>query len=204
MFQNTEKPIAVGEAGDPIVAPLLAEIQTIWDAHGIPASLMTPAQFYLMTKAPHADGPDPDQSKGPILAVAARATWRRTAQFLRDIVAPIKADIEAHGGDWDNYRFGGYRPVDYNDAVGGAPRSRHVDGDGLDIIPKRDVKKNNDLLLMAIARLVAKYPGAPIGFGAYAGNGHVDIGGRRSWDGKTVDGKAAKFLDRARQEQNVA
>jgi Peptidase M15 len=204
MFQNHEKPIAVGEAGDPIIAPLVAEIQQNWDAAGIPRSLMTPQQFYVMTKAPHVDGPDPDHEKGPILAIAPRATWERTMEFLHDVVMPIFADIEAHHGSRSLYRVGGYRPADYNDAVGGADASRHVDGDALDIIPIKAVPTNNDLLLMAIARFVVKHPDAPIGFGAYAGNGHVDIGGRRHWDGKTVKGKAQKYLDRAKAEENIA
>lgn len=204
MFQNKEKPIAVGEAGDPAVAPLLAEIKVLWASKGIDPALMTPEQFYTMPKAPKKDGPDPDSKAGSILAIAPRATWGRTAVFVSEIVQPVFRDIIAHGGERSDYRVGGYRPADYNDAVGGADASRHVDGDAIDIIPVRDTKTNTDLVLMAIARLWVRHPNAGLGFGAYAGNGHVDMGTRRHWDGKTVDGKAEKYIARARAEENIA
>lgn len=203
-FENNEKPLAVGEATDSSVAPYVAEAQQIWDDYGIPRDVINVVQFWTMSKAPLDDGDDDDAVGSRPVAVAPRATWERTAEFVADVVVPILRDFERRGGDLDDLRFGGYRPADYNDAVDGAPRSRHVDADGIDIIPRRNATKNADLILAAIARFKVDHPSDPIGFGAYAGNGHVDIGGRRNWSGKTVPGKAEKYLKRAEDEARVS
>lgn len=204
MFQNTEKPIAVGEAGDSDVAPLLAELHQLWASKGIDPDILTPEQFYAMPKAPKADGDDPGDEKGSILAIASRNTWGRTAVFVAEIVQPIFRDLIARGGDRSEFRLGGYRPADYNKAVSGAPASRHVDGDALDIIPTHEIKANTDLLLKTIASFVVRHPAAPLGFGAYRSNGHIDMGGRRHWSGDTVAGKADKYLEAAKEELNIA
>lgn len=203
-FENNEKPLAVGEATDSSVAPYVAEAQQIWDDFGIPRDVINVVQFWTMSKAPLDDGDDDDDVASRPVAVAPRATWERTAEFVADVVMPILRDFERRGGDLDDLRFGGYRPADYNAAVSGAPRSRHVDADGIDIIPKRNATKNADLLLMAIARFKVDHPDDPIGFGAYSGNGHVDIGGRRNWSGDKVPGKADKYIKRAEQEARVS
>jgi len=212
MFQNDDKAIAVGEATDPGVAPLLEEIQANWDRRGIPRAMLTPAKFYTMTKATHVDGPDDDDDEGPVLAIASRATWANTENAVADLFVPIMQDVEAHGGKRSDYRIGGFREGhgsdgkgkgSYNAATGGAGKSRHVDGDAFDIIPIRAVTKNTDVLLLAIARLKVRNPKAPIGFGAYKGNGHVDLGGNRMWSGKTVPGKAEKYIAKAKAELNI-
>lgn len=203
-FENTEKPIAVGEATDPKVAPLVAEAQALWDSLGVPRHGIDVVRFWTMSKAPLDDGPDEDDVATRPIAVPPRATWERSGVFLRDVVVPILRDYERRGGKLSELRFGGYRPADYNAAVSGAPKSRHVDGDGIDIIPTKNVTANADRIIMAIARFKVDHPNDPIGFGAYAANGHVDIGGRRNWSGDSVPGKAEKYLARAEQETRIA
>lgn len=212
-FENQDKAIAVGEIGDPSVAPLVAEIQALWDSKGIPRDLIVPAQFYTMSKATHTDGPDPDEEPGPILAIASRATWEHTANFLHDVVVPLFAEIKRRGGKRSDYRTGGFREGygddghghdSYNDVTGGADASRHVDGDALDIIPLRHVAANTDILLMSIATMMLTHPSLPIGGGFYAGNGHIDVGGKRHWSGKTVKGKADEYIARAKKELAIS
>lgn len=202
--ENTSKPIAVGEIGDPAVAPLVAQIQALWDSKGI--DFIKPAQFYTMSKAPHHDGPDPGSEAGPILAIPDYPTWERTADFLAGPVREVFAEVARRGGNRADYRTGGYRPADYNAAVGGAPKSRHVDGDAIDIIPLRNVTKNTDILLMAIATVYLRHSGDPIGAGFYAGNGHIDVGHphRSTWSGKTVPGKDDKYIAKAKKELAIA
>lgn len=213
MFQNQDKAIAVGEIGAPNVAPLVAEIQALWDAKGIPRDIIVPAQFYTMSKATHTDGPDPDDKPGPILAIASRATWEHTADFLRDVIVPLFAEVKRRGGKRSDYRTGGFREGygrdghgkdSYNEVTGGADASRHVDGDALDIIPLREVAKNTDILLMSIATMMLTKPSLPIGGGFYAGNGHIDVGGKRHWSGKSVPGKAEKYIARAKKELAIS
>lgn len=202
-FENNEKPLAVGEATDSSIAPYVAEAQQIWDDFGIPRDVINVVQFWTMSKAPLDDGDDADNVGSRPVAVAPRATWERTAEFVADVVMPILRDFERRGGDLNDLRFGGYRPADYNAAVSGAPKSRHVDADAIDIIPKRSATKNADLILMAIARFKVDHPDDPIGFGAYSSRGHVDIGGRRNWSGETVPDKAEKYLKRAEEEEEA-
>lgn len=213
MFQNQDKAIAVGEAGDPAVAPLLAEMRVWWEQAGIDLSLIDPTQFYVMSKATHTDGPDPDEKAGAILAIASRSTWERTTEFVATVLQPILRDIIRRGTPRGNFRIGGFREGygrdgkgtgSYNDVVGGAAGSRHVDADAADIIPTRGNPKTAHDILMAIAVFREQHPKAPIGFGAYGGNGHVDIGGRRHWSGSSNSGKAEKYIKLAKQELAVA
>lgn len=203
-----KKPIAVGEIGDPAVAPLVAQIQALWDSKGIPHNVIVPAQFYTMSKAPHVDGPDPDHEAGPILAIPDYDTWEHTADFLAKVVVPLFVEVERRGGSRGDYRTGGYRPADYNAAVGGAGDSQHVHADALDIIPLRHPTENTDILLMSIATIMLTHPSLPIGGGFYGGNGHIDLPEnkthQRHWSGEDHAGKAEKYIERAKKELAIA
>lgn len=212
MFENNDKVMAVGEAGDPNVKPLLDQIRALWTKRGIDPAIITPEQFYVMTKATHKDGPDPDEEPGPILAIASDRTWDRTADFVSEVLQPVLEAIMARGVKRSQLRIGGFREGhgsdgkgkgSYNTVVGGAKKSRHVDGDGADIIPTGGSGVGHKIKL-SIARFKVDHPTWPIGFGAYAGNGHVDIGGDRDWDGETVPGEADKYMALARKEAQVA
>lgn len=211
-FENADKVIAVGEATDPKVAPLLAEIRAKWDAAGIDPQIITPEQFYVMTKATHADGPDEDDKPSAIMAIASRATWDRTAQFVATALQPVVRDIIRRGVKRSQIRYGGFREGygsdgkgkgSYNTVVGGAKASRHVDGDGADIIPTGG-KGTGHIIKLAIARFRLDHPKLGIGFGAYANNGHVDIGGDRDWSGDSVPGEAEKYMALAKKEAAVS
>lgn len=211
-FENQDKAIAVGEENDPAVAPLLEEIVAKWVDRGVDLDVVHPRQFYVMTKATHKDGPDPDDKPGPILAIASRATWDRTADFVAYVLQPVLLDIMRRGVKRSQMRLGGFREGhgsdgkgkgSYNTVVGGAKASRHVDGDGADIIPTGGNGTGHKIKL-AIARWKVDHPNDPIGFGAYAGNGHIDIGGDRMWDGDSVPGEAKKYIALAEKEARIA
>lgn len=205
---NTGKPIAVGEIGDPAVAPLVAQIQLLWDQAGIPRNIIVPAQFYTMSKAPHTDGPDPDDLPGPILAIPPYDSWGHTTEFLSKVVVPLFGEVARRGGKRTDYRTGGYRASDYNAAVSGAGDSQHTHADALDIIPLRHVTTNTDILLMSIATMMLTHPNLPIGGGFYGGNGHIDLPAdkthQRHWSGKDHKGKAETYLARAKKELAIA
>lgn len=77
----------------------------------------------------------------------------------------------------------GYRSDAYNRLVGGAARSRHVEGDALDLRP---VSGSLDDFGSLCARVLAWYEnrGVTTGFKRYSSFVHIDIGGRaRSWRG---------------------
>lgn len=212
MFENQDKVIAVGEANDPNVLQHLTEIRKIWRKKGVDLSIIDPTQFYVMSKATHADGPDPDEIPGPILAIASERTWDRTGDFVAEVLQPVLVAIMARGVKRSQMRIGGFREGhgsdgkgkgSYNTVVGGAKKSRHVDGDGADIIPTGGSGVGHKIKL-SIARFKVDHPTWPIGFGAYAGNGHVDIGGDRDWDGETVPGEADKYMALARKEAAIS
>ncbi len=212
MFENQDTVMAVGEATDPSVKPLLDRIRDDWKRRGIDLSVIDPAQFYVMSKATHKDGPDEDEKPSAIIAVASEATWDRTGDFVAEVLEPILKDIVRRGTKRSHVRLGGFREGygsdghgtgSYNKVVGGAKNSRHVDGDASDIIPTGGSGTAHNIL-MAIARFKVDHPGAPIGFGAYANNGHVDIGGRRNWSGDSVPKKAEKYIALAEKEAAIA
>jgi hypothetical protein len=185
----------------------LGQIRSIWLAKGIDLNYIDPVQFYTMSKAPLDDGPDPDDEKTRPMVIPPVATWDRTADFVADVVVPVLKDIERRGTPRKYVRTGGFRNPDYNDAVGGAPKSRHVDGDAVDLIPVGNAPAGTvDDILMAIFVFREAHPSWPIGAGAYAGNGHIDVGHphRDTWSGKTVPGKDDKYIAKAKKELAVS
>jgi len=78
-----------------------------------------------------------------------------------------------------------YRSPEHNRAVGGAPRSKHMDGTAFDIA----MKNHNPVAFEAAARAVGF-----LGFGYYPRSGfmHVDLGPARSW-GEPFPARAVPF-----------
>jgi len=77
----------------------------------------------------------------------------------------------------------GYRPADYNDAVGGAEQSRHQDFGGLDIylVAPNNTSQDRQRLALEAARYFVQWGGKiGMGFGAYGqptpSNIHIDVG----------------------------
>jgi hypothetical protein len=201
----TTKPI-VGEATDPKVAPELAELQKQFDDAGI--TRFTARDACVMSKAPLTDGPDPDRDKTRPIAIPPRALWPgfvASAKEVNDVLEADLADIPV--------RVTGYRPRDYNEAVGGAADSAHVRATGFDVWVSREVilayyaaktddekddalevlKEHRRRIKLAFARRFIR--GGKMGFGVYTDDIHADFNdksGRRTW------GDAKEWIAKAR------
>lgn len=196
MPSSSTKPMAVGEATDPSVAPLLAALQAEFDMAGI--QRFTSFDLVVMSKAPLTDGPDPGADKLRPVAIPPKAMWGpmvAAAKVVDDVAVSQLADV--------SLRFTGYRPVDYNKAVGGAPNSAHIRGTAIDVWLGKDllaskdskaIKAARERLKMAYARRYVA--GGKIGFGVYTNDIHFDVddkSGRRTWgDASTWVAKAKK------------
>ena len=79
----------------------------------------------------------------------------------------------------------GYRSPEHNRAVGGAPRSKHMDGTAFDI----SMANHDPVAFEAAAREVGF-----LGFGTYPRSGfmHIDLGPARSW-GEPFPARAGRF-----------
>lgn len=171
------KPIAVGEATDPNVAPLLASIQAKMDLAGI--RRIKAFDMLVMTKAPLTDGPDPDTDKTRPVAIPDPVLWD-------DMIAAWKVvDDVATSPDLIDIplRFTGYRAPDYNKAVGGAKDSAHIRGTAVDVwlgnalLASKDSAKigaARTALRMAYARRFVR-GGHIFGFGVYTNDIHMDV-----------------------------
>ena len=192
MPEDTVKPgegepqlaLASGDPKDPEIAALLIEFDDYLASNG--AGRYTCAEeFFRMPEAPRIDGRRP-------VAIAPRNLWPNAIPTLRAF-----DDLRAQWGRPLPIR--GYRPVDYNAAVGGAPRSIHQGGGAIDIKLKQagyTASERQDFAVLA-ARYTLDNPAAKWGFGVYNDpptTVHLDTGyQRRSWE------NGAKYLDLARQ-----
>lgn len=170
-----DAPIAVGDPSDPEIAVLLQELEAELFALGAPAAgNWTAREVTTMRKAP-----------GQPVAIPPRALWPNMVpalqlfQQLRDeIGAPLKIG-------------NGYRPPDYNAAVGGAPNSAHIYFAALDLDPLSE-----DRAAVALLSAQRYREGGNMGLGIYGAENpsrtHVDFGrGRRRWEDSQV------WIDRA-------
>jgi len=192
MSEDTVKPgegepqlaLASGDPKDPNIDALLIEFDDYLSSNG--AGKYTCAEeFFQMPEAPRIDGRRP-------VAIAPRNLWPNAIPTLRAF-----DDLRAQWGRPLPIR--GYRPVDYNAAVGGAPRSIHQWGGAIDIKLKQagyTASERQDFAVLA-ARYTLDNPAAQWGFGVYNDpptTVHLDTGyKRRSWE------NGAKYLDLARQ-----
>lgn len=110
----------------------------------------------------------------------------------RDIlykIIELRAALRKEGWNENGFHITyGYRHPTLNEAVGGAPVSRHISGDALDIVIddiNRDGKRNTTdkaIVLDLCERMVIKNQG---GIGRYPGTQvvHIDLRGKRArWD----------------------
>ncbi len=192
MPEDTVKPgegepqlaLASGDPKDLEIAALLIEFDDYLASNG--AGRYTCAEeFFQMPEAPRIDGRRP-------VAIAPRNLWPNAIPTLRAF-----DDLRAQWGRPLPIR--GYRPVDYNAAVGGAPRSIHQWGGAIDIKLKQagyTASERQDFAVLA-ARYTLDNPAAKWGFGVYNDpptTVHLDTGyQRRSWE------NGATYLDLARQ-----
>ncbi len=167
---DSDKPIAVGDPSDPEIAELLEELNSFLVQGGMNPSTFSARELTTMGKAP-----------GKPVAIPPRHMWASMARTIREIVQPIR---DAMGIP---LRAGAYRDRTYNAAVGGAPNSRHIFFQAVDLRPVDGTTESKRKLAM-LAAGIYKQRGRELsmGFGAYGrptpGNIHVDTGfQRRTW-----------------------
>lgn len=97
------KPIAVGPKDDPEIAALLQEMADTWAGLGVDLSVITPREFTKLRKTPE-----------QVSAIPPRAAWPTFASMIREVYMPIRQEFGK-----PIRILNGYRPEDYNRAVGG-------------------------------------------------------------------------------------
>lgn len=169
----------VGKRGDPELEGLLNELDAVLASAGVRD--FSAAEVTKMRKSP-----------GPSFAVPERDFWSRmvrTLVFLQGIRDELGAPISIYNG---------YRPPDYNEAVGGAESSDHMWNEGVDTKVARAVE---DRYLMLLARAyVTRGATLKMAFGVYDTPGkddpleaHIGLGWRnRKW------GAAGRYINRAK------
>ena len=176
--------LIAGDPKDPEVAALLQEFDDFLASQG--AGKYTCAEeMFRMPKAPKINGRRP-------VAVPPKNLWPNAIPTLRAF-----DELRSQWGRPLPIR--GYRPVDYNAAVGGAPRSIHKRAGAIDI-KIRDAgytaSERKDFALLA-AKYTLDHPDDQWGLGVYNDpptTVHLDTGyKRRSWE------NGRKYLDLARQ-----
>jgi len=176
--------LIAGDPKDPEIAALLIEFDDYLKSYG--AGKYTCAEeFFGMPEAPKIDGRRP-------VAIAPRNLWPNAIPTLRAF-----DQLRAQWGRPIPIR--GYRPRDYNAAVGGAPRSIHQWAGAIDMKVKQQgysASERQDFAILA-ARYTLDNPGLQWGFGVYNDpptTVHWDTGyQRRSWE------NGRKYLDLAKQ-----
>ncbi len=161
--------LAAGPASDPEIAALLTELGAYLEGRGVDMTLTSPEELTRMNTGAHAI---PPRALWPNI-VPTLILWQETVR--RPLGFPMK--------------LGGYRPYDYNKAVGGARRSQHQWFAALDIRPVGDhnTAANRRKLGLVGARVYLESPAdLRVGFGAYGaptpGNIHLDTGfDHRTW-----------------------
>jgi hypothetical protein len=195
------KPAAVGEATDPEVAPLLAAFDARLATAGVNLKRINAFKLFVMSKAPLVDGPDEDDDATRPVAVAPLEYWDRLVEiavFVNDVDAAELGDLDM--------RYTGYRPADYNKAVGGAPDSQHIWGWAIDgWLPKkliaqggRKLTEARERMRMAVARAIVHSPKKNrFGFGVYTNDFHADLGRDRltHWE------HGEEYLEKAEHEK---
>lgn len=168
---TSPKPIHVAKRGDPQLEQLLVEFGGFLRGQGVDTDVVSPAELWVMPK-----------TDGPAYAVPPRSMWG-------NIIGAAKLVMEIRAKLGFPLRLSAYRPADYNKAVGGAPKSQHVNFRAIDYRPagEHNTSANRRKLALVSARLFLDRPKESIGLGLYSypvpSNGHVDTGyARRTWE----------------------
>mgnify|MGYP005990377521 FL=1 len=161
-------PIAVGKSTEGQISGLLAEMDAFFESQGIDTSKASAREVTLMPSV-------------NAHAIPPRAYWPRMAATIKNAVLPIRSTLGLP------LALRGYRPPDYNEAVGGSAKSRHMWFEAVDIRPIPYTGENRRRLALAGAALHnAKGTQLKMGLGVYGdktpSNIHVDTGyKRRVW-----------------------
>lgn len=158
--------------GVPVTSPpgnWLSELQAELDAAGVVNFTAEELTELRKVQAPYVRPyyAEPPAELWPNLIEVARL-----AQRVRDIYGePLRM-------------YNGYRPQWYNDAVGGAPGSWHVQAGAVDLTPVSPVTGEKVARLHDAATQAIEELGPDTGgLGIYSTAAHVDIGPKRSWNG---------------------
>lgn len=157
------KPIVVGHPGkNTEVDAELALMAKVFEAYGVDLSMVTPREVTTMPKAPG----------GPV-AIPPRMYWPAMAMTLVHGFMPLRKQLGAP------ISLRGYRPQDYNAAVGGTKCSRHQ---GFDAIDMRAGAKTKALALLAAEMFIQHGAEYRMGLGVYGWPNpsvvHIDLFGR--------------------------
>lgn len=165
------KPIYVGRRGDAQLEELLDDLDAFLRANAIDTSIVSASELTVMPK-----------TDGPAYAIPDRSMWPNILGASR-LVMEVRHELGFP------LRLSGFRPADYNKAVGGAPKSQHV---GFRAIDYRPVNEHNNTanrrkLALVSGRIFLANPTRAIGLGLYGyptpSNGHFDTGYiRRTWE----------------------
>ena len=152
-------PILVA-ARSPAIDDWLDEIGAAWAFRGVQDKRISPAEFCRLPKVP-----------GDVYAIPPRRVWPLTAYFLRDVWTPLR-DV------CGPMSVRGYRPPQYNAAVGGSKRSDHLWACALDLRPA-DGQGVTVIKREATKLYIKRGADLKMGLGVYSGNVHVSAGIRR-------------------------
>jgi hypothetical protein len=207
------KPI-VGERTEARVETELAELADQLDVAGV--KRITAVDLVVMSKAPVTDGPDPDNDRTRPLAIPPRVLWPaliRTALVVDEVVrGPTLESVDL--------RFTGYRPADYNKAVGGTGTA-HVWACAIDVwvgnrllgayhaapVGKaRDkvadaIEDAREKLKLAFAARYLVDPRRRMGFGVYTNDIHFDVEHTHADQLRRTWGDAQTYLRKWRRGQ---
>ena len=130
------------------------------------------------------------KAPGQPVAIPPREFWPRMARTLRETFMPLRLAVGMP------LSVRGYRPPDYNEAVGGAPRSRHQWFEAIDLrVVGGSLADRQRLALAAAALYVENGRAEKLGFAVYKDTltVHFDTGFRqRTW------GEADHWIDQVR------
>lgn len=205
------KAIAAGEATDPKVVPLLAELQATLSNAGV--HIMTARDLTTMSKAPLTDGPDEDHDKTRPVAIPDRQLWPglvEIALIVQSVVQSELADVPLRfAGYREGYGRDGTGAGSYNEAVGGADNSAHIRADAIDVWlgskllthgSAKEIVDARHRLFIAFAKYKVQHHDKPLGFGVYTNDIHFDVDhkDRANWE------HAADWIAKAEKELAIA
>lgn len=141
-------------------------------------------------------------------AIPPLSLWANLVNVCKHVAEPLRARVGV-----PLLVVNGYRPTDYNEAVGGAPHSSHLKGYALDVTVgdvdgDRDVDGEDKAILRAhAADLFVELDGQPIGVGFYLGRVHIEWGRRRlhyASPGSNLDDREIEAARERRNTQPIA
>lgn len=165
------EPVVVGSLSNPRVASAINAMRRQFEQAGIDTRWIDPVEVTRLQQAP-----------GQPLAIPPERYWPRMIQTLRMGYMPLRRT-------WGRpiRILSGYRPPDYNVAIGGESNSRHMWFEGIDLAPADATAEDKRQFALLLASFwIANRKRLLMGLGIYgrqAPSGHIDTGyADRSWE----------------------